>query len=228
MSDALLWIHIGAGSVALLLGALAVIFRKGGPIHVRAGIGFAVAMLVLALSADVLAPVVGAPNRLSSLFVGYFVITSWVAARRRDGRAGWVEAVGCAVALLGGGAMLWGASSLDPNVTPVGTRPVIILGSLCVLAGLLDLHVVLRRTMTRAQRLARHLWRMCFAFFVATGSFFLGQQQVMLEAWQGSPVLFGLAFAPFAVMLFWLVRVRIPNPSPIGRGRGPIAQRAGG
>ena len=49
---------------------------------------------------------------------------------------------------------------------------------------------------------------MCFAFFIATGSFFLGQQDVMPEAVRGSPILFVLAFAPFAVMLFWLARLR--------------------
>ena len=46
------------------------------------------------------------------------------------------------------------------------------------------------------------------AFFIATGSFFLGQQQVLPAAIRGSSVLFVLAFAPFAVMLFWLVRIR--------------------
>ena len=49
---------------------------------------------------------------------------------------------------------------------------------------------------------------MCFAFFIATGSFFLGQQDVLPQAVRGSPILFVLAFAPFAVMAFWLVRVR--------------------
>ena len=49
---------------------------------------------------------------------------------------------------------------------------------------------------------------MCFAFFIATGSFFLGQQDVLPKALRGSPILFVLAFAPFAVMLFWLVRIR--------------------
>jgi hypothetical protein len=49
---------------------------------------------------------------------------------------------------------------------------------------------------------------MCFAFFIATGSFFLGQQDVLPQAVRGSPILFVLAFAPFAVMAFWLVRLR--------------------
>ena len=66
----------------------------------------------------------------------------------------------------------------------------------------------MRGTLSATQRLSRHLWRMCFAFFIATGSFFLGQQDVLPQALRGSPILFVLAFAPFALMLFWLVRVR--------------------
>jgi hypothetical protein len=50
---------------------------------------------------------------------------------------------------------------------------------------------------------------MCFAFFIATGSFFLGQQDVMPQALRGSPMLFAFAFAPFAVMAFWLARLRL-------------------
>jgi membrane protein implicated in regulation of membrane protease activity len=50
---------------------------------------------------------------------------------------------------------------------------------------------------------------MCFAWFIATGSFFLGQQDALPQAVRGSPVLFVLAFAPFAVMAFWLIRLRL-------------------
>jgi hypothetical protein len=50
---------------------------------------------------------------------------------------------------------------------------------------------------------------MCFAFFIATGSFFLGQQDVLPQPLRGSPILLVLAFAPFGVMAFWLVRVRV-------------------
>ena len=41
-----------------------------------------------------------------------------------------------------------------------------------------------RRSCPAAQRIARHLWRMCFAFFIATGSFFLGQQDILPKAVQ--------------------------------------------
>jgi membrane protein implicated in regulation of membrane protease activity len=49
---------------------------------------------------------------------------------------------------------------------------------------------------------------MCVAFFIATGSFFLGQQDILPAAMRGSPWMFVLAFAPLAVMLFWLARIR--------------------
>jgi hypothetical protein len=82
------------------------------------------------------------------------------------------------------------------------------VGGICLLAGLSDLKYIFRGKLSATQRISRHLWRMCFALFIATGSFFLGQQDVMPQAVRGSPILFVLAFAPFALMLFWLARVR--------------------
>jgi hypothetical protein len=91
---------------------------------------------------------------------------------------------------------------------PPGPGALFAIGGFCLAAGAGDLRFAWRGASTRTQRLRRHLWRMCFAFFIATGSFFLGQQDVLPQAWRGSPVLLVLAFAPFALMLFWLVRVR--------------------
>jgi hypothetical protein len=90
----------------------------------------------------------------------------------------------------------------------VGLGPVFAIAGVCLLAGLLDLNAILRARLTPTQRISRHLWRMCAAFFIATGSFFLGQQDAMPQAVRGSPALFVLAFAPFAVMASWLARVR--------------------
>jgi hypothetical protein len=57
----------------------------------------------------------------------------------------------------------------------------------------------------------RHLWRMCFGWFVATISFFLGQQQVFPRWLQGSPVLVALALLPLLFLIFWFIRVRFTN-----------------
>ncbi|MFL6851007.1 MAG: DUF2306 domain-containing protein, partial [Sphingomicrobium sp.] len=99
-------IHIAAGIAAILLGIVAVAARKGGRTHVTAGTSFAVAMIVLGVTASILEPFrtpkPGSPA--AGLFVCYFVATSWVAARRRDGTTGKFEMVAAAVAL-GTGAL---------------------------------------------------------------------------------------------------------------------------
>jgi hypothetical protein len=201
-------IHIGGGLVALASGAAAVSARKGGPVHAFAGTWFFAAMLVLGVTASILEPFRSPPGSpMGGILVCYFVVTSWVAARRRDGPTGRFEILACAAALGTAGLMAWGAFAGDAT-TPAGRGPVFALAGICLLAGLLDLNAILRARLSAAQRIARHLWRMCFAFFIATGSFFLGQQDVLPRAVRGSPILFVLAFAPFAIMFFWLLRVR--------------------
>ncbi|MCW3848725.1 DUF2306 domain-containing protein [Sphingomonas sp. LB-2] len=204
----ILWIHIAGGLIALVCGALAVSVRKGGRWHALAGTGFFAAMMVLGVTVAILEPYRNPPGSpVSGALVCYFILTSWVAARRRDGMTGWFEKLACAAALLTAGAMFWGAAS-GVAKTPVGPGPVYAMGGFCLLAGLLDLNAILRAPLSTKQRISRHLWRMCFAFFIATGSFFIGQQGVMPAVVRGSPVLFALGFAPLGLMVFWLARVR--------------------
>jgi Predicted membrane protein (DUF2306) len=204
----LMWVHIASGIIALLAGTAAVVARKGGRLHGRVGTWFFLSMLVLGLTASILEPFRSPPGSpVGGILVCYFVATSWVTARRRDGTTGKFEIVACILALGAGALIIWAGLTGD-STTPAGTGPVIVFGAVCLLAGLLDLNAILRRKLTPVQRLSRHLWRMCVAFFIATGSFFLGQQDVLPAAVRGSPVLFVLAFAPFGVMAFWLVRVR--------------------
>jgi hypothetical protein len=206
----IMWIHIGGGLIALVSGTVAVAMRKGGAMHAAAGTWFFAAMLVLGVTASILEPFRSPPGSpVGGIMVCYFVATSWVAARRRDGTTGRFEIVACAAALGLAALMAWGG--FTGATTPAGVGPVFALAGLCLLAGLLDLNAILRAQLTPVQRISRHLWRMCFAFFIATGSFFLGQQDVLPAAIRGSPILFVLAFAPFAVMAFWLVRVRFGN-----------------
>jgi hypothetical protein len=164
-------------------------------------------MLVLGATAAILEPfrqpVPGSP--VGGIMVCYFVLTGWTTARRRDGRPGRIEKLACAAAFAAAGLMAWGG--FTGATTPAGPGPVFALAGVCLLAGIGDLRAILR-PLSPVQRLSRHLWRMCFAFFIATGSFFLGQQDVLPEAVRGSPVLFLPAFAPFAVMAYWLVRIR--------------------
>jgi hypothetical protein len=208
------WIHIAAGVIALLLGAVAVAARKGGGMHVSAGTWFCVSMLVLGVTASILSPFKTPPDSpIGGIMVCYFVATAWMTARRRDGMPGRFEKIACAIVLVIAAAII--ADGFKHALAPAGQfsgppgpGALFALGGICLLAGLADLRFIIRGTLSPTQRISRHLWRMCFAFFVATGSFFLGQQKVMPHAVRGSPILFVLAFSPFALMLFWLVWVR--------------------
>ncbi len=79
---------------------------------------------------------------------------------------------------------------------------------------MLDLNMILRGGVSGVRRLARHVWRMCTALFIASGSFFIGQQKVMPAFMHGSPILFALGLAPLPLMIFWLIRVRRGGGNP--------------
>jgi hypothetical protein len=219
---ALLWLHIAGGCLALLSGAAAGAARKGGALHARAGTWFAASMLVLGATATILERLQEEPESgLGGILTCYFVLTAWAAARRRDGRTGRFEMAAAAAAFAI--AVLMAAGALRGEATtPVGIAPILALAAACLAAGVGDLRAALKGRLTPVQRLSRHVWRMCVAFFIATGSFFMGQQDVLPEAVRGSPLLLVLGLAPFALMLFWLVRLRLAKAIARSKSSGLI------
>lgn len=208
MIEAVLAIHIAAGISALPAGAWAVAVRKGSRTHARAGTIFSGAMLVLGITAAILEPFRDPPGSpLVGIFVCYFVATAWVSARRRSGVSGLFEKLACATALATASLAAWEPLTAGRDET-AGANGALAFAALLLVAGLLDLKVVIHGRLSTRQRTRRHLWRMCFGFFIATGSFFLGQQDLLPAAMRGSPLLLAVAFAPFAIALFWLIRLR--------------------
>jgi hypothetical protein len=60
-------------------------------------------------------------------------------------------------------------------------------------------------------RLARHLWRMCFALFIAAGSFFSIRERVatiLPQFFATGPMRAVPILLLFAAMFYWLWRVR--------------------
>jgi len=206
-------VHVAGGSAALLAGAAALSFRKGSRLHAQSGTVFFVAMLVLGGTGSVIAAL--APERgtaVIGILTCYLVATSWATARRRDGKAGRFEHYGLAVALACAAAMF--AFGLQASNSPTGrfdSLPAAAhypFAALMALAAALDLNFILRGQLSGVQRIARHLWRMCAALFIAAASFFLGQQDEFPAAWQGAFVWFLPPLAALIAMVFWLVRVR--------------------
>ena len=212
-------LHIGGGTVGMVSGAGALAFPKGEPLHRLFGKIFMVAMLINAVAATSLASLLvsrGVTAQWSNVFGGfatsYLVTTAWMTVRRSPGTVGRFE-VGALVFALGLAALsLSGLLKLANGAKPDNDVPVvapILFALVAVLAAGLDLRVILRGGVSGVQRIARHLWRMCAGLFIASGSFFIGQQQVMPKFIQGSPVLIVLGVAPLAALLFWMARVRL-------------------
>jgi len=79
----LLPIHIAAGMLAIVLGAVALIVQKGGTIHRRSGLLFVCAMLVMGTTASILgfrkSPTDG--NVFAGFMTAYFVVTALTTVR---------------------------------------------------------------------------------------------------------------------------------------------------
>lgn len=77
--------------------------------------------------------------------------------------------------------------------------------------GLLSIYLVVRGTRAvrgpGPPRLSSHVRCMCGAFFIATGSFFLGQADEIPAALRVGPMLALLAFTPLLVMAYWVRRL---------------------
>ncbi len=223
----ILILHIGAGSVAILCGAIAVSVAKGARLHRVFGTLFVAAMLVMAVCGVALTGLwpqgtgVFLPLKASAavgVFAAYLVATGWMTVRRKTRQTGAFEIGACLVAL--GVAAALALLGLQAMGSPTGLlegappAPYFIFASLATFTALLDLKVILQGGLSGVSRIARHLWRMCFAFFFAASFFFIGQQKVMPAVLHRSPVLLALGLAPLAVMLFWLIRVRVGRQPP--------------
>ncbi|HEY2071211.1 MAG TPA: hypothetical protein VGG48_16765 [Rhizomicrobium sp.] len=213
-AETVLVAHIAGGTGGIISGTVALLSRKGERLHRAAGTVFFVSMLVMSGIGAVVAPFF--PDRVSAMagaFTFYLVLTGWITVRRQEGRIGVFEktAFAFALAIAATDFELWRMAMATPSHTLDDSPPqaFYVIGLLVALAATTDLKVILRGGISGAQRIARHLWRLSAALFIAAGSFFLGQQPVMPKFIQGSPLLFVPEIAIIALLLFWLVRVRL-------------------
>ncbi len=205
-----LFLYIAGGFVGVGSGFVAIAAKKGGGLHARAGTVFLAAMLALGGMGLALAVFLKQTGNIAAgTLVVYLASTAWLAARRRDGKPGAAEVLACVVIAALATALFFVGTHPDSEDRASGiVQMYFVFGALAAFAAALDLKVLLRGSMPGAQRIARHLWRMGVAFFIASASLFLGQQQLLPRVMQGSPLLYVLAFAPLALMLFWLAKIR--------------------
>lgn len=211
--DTVLAVHIAGGALALLAGFAALGATKGEQLHRRAGVAFVAAMLVMGLTGAGVAAATGVGGSvIGGLLAAYLTLSGFMVVRpptpglRRVSLAGVAVAVPLGLVSAGTGVSTVADGSLVRDGVPV---PMILLFATVALSSAAGDLRRLRTGPARGQRrLAAHLWRLCFALFIASGSFFLGQADEIPEALRVWPVLITLAVLPLAAIPYFLWRVR--------------------
>jgi uncharacterized membrane protein len=220
----LLSIHIAAGGLAIVLGAVALLGKKGGTIHRRSGLLFVCSMLVLGTTAALLgfrkSPTDG--NVFGGLMTVYFVATALTTVRpvsawtRRINVAALTIAVGLALIDIAGGVRAFNSPRGMLNGVPFAMH--FFIAGVMILAAAGDLRILRFGVPRGGPRLTRHLWRMCFALFIAAGSFFSIRERVakiLPEPFTTAPMRALPILLVFGAMFYWLWRVRRRRTLPV-------------
>ncbi len=220
----LLPIHIAAGGLAIILGAVALSVRKGGTLHRRSGLLFVGAMLVMGTTASMLgfrkSPTDG--NVFAGFMVAYFVITALTTVRPWSP---WTRRINVVALVIASGlALLDIQGGVDAFNRPGGVKEGVpfpmffFLATILLLSAAGDVRIMRFGMPVGRPRLARHLWRMCFALFIAAGSFFSIRARVAKifpEPLTTGPMRALPIVLLFGAMFYWLWRVRRARKLPV-------------
>ena len=232
----LLPIHIAAGGLAIVLGAFALSAKKGGTIHRRSGLLFVCAMLVMGITGAILGLRSGTiGNVVGGLVTAYFVVTALTTVRPASPWTRGLNVAGLTVAV--GIALFHIVAGLEAFNSPTGWRygapfqMLFFLATIMTLAAIGDVRIMRFGMPRGGPRLARHLWRMCFALFIAAGSFFSIRErvaQVLPEPFTSGPMRALPIVLLFGTMFYWLWRVRGRRTLPVRvrHDSVPLAARA--
>lgn len=201
----------------MILGAIALSVKKGGTVHRRGGLLFVYAMATMGISASILGFLKSPTNSnvIGGIMPVYFVATALMTVRRAST---WTRPVNIAGLAFAGGV---GLVDIASGFVALQTRRLFLngvpfpmyffLGTVMLLAAAGDLRVLRFGAPSGPARLRRHLWRMCFALFIAAGSFFSIRERVakILPEPFLTPLMRALPIVLiFGAMFYWMLRVR--------------------
>jgi uncharacterized membrane protein len=208
-------IHIIAGGLGIVSGFLALYATKGATLHRRSGLVFFYAMLTTGLAGITIAAVrdvAPAINIPAGLLTSYLVITALMTVRPPMAASRWLQPALMLVALaVGFTSLSFGFEAVANGGKRNGMPafPFFMFGVVGVLGTIGDVRVMRSGALHGVRRLARHLWRMSFALFIAALSFFIGQAQVFPKPVRIMPLLALPVLAVLVTMVYWLWRVRV-------------------
>lgn len=213
-----LLIHMSAGSVALVTGAIGLIGKKGSLTHRQAGKLFVFSMVIMAISGALIAY---SSLVLISVLAGtlsfYLVLSGWMTVRKPCPRTPlynrFIFVFGIAVLTLGIYLSFRAFNGLtDINGDFKAPAFVYYLFTFFALLGVIgDVLLLFKGCVIDNYRTSRHVWRMCVPLYIATSSLFGGQQDIFPLAWQGTFYLNIPAYLVMLTMLFWVLKLGLTN-----------------
>jgi hypothetical protein len=215
-SSPLLVLHISAATITVPAGSAALFFRKGSRRHRAAGNAFFISMLIMCATGAYMGFMKQqAINVVVGVLTFYLVATAWLVVKRKEGETGLFEFGAMLVAMaVGAAGLIFGSEAANSATGLKDGFPAVayfVFGSVALFSAAGDVRMFLRGGVSGAERIARHLWRMCFALLIAALSLFLGKQQHFPEAIRKTHLLNVPIILIAASMIFWLVRVRFSN-----------------
>ena len=205
--------HISAGAVGLIAGAVALVAAKGGQVHKRSGIVFVYAMIAMVSLAGVISAYEGKPFGAGAVFTAYLVVTATLTVKPAFPNWRPVSIALMLAVFVSGALMYWHAAvawqAPGHQIAGVPAGMTGFLATIAMLAALGDFRMMRAGGIAGPRRLTRHLWRMCFALFIATGSFFLGQMKFIPAPIRSLPLMMLLGIGPLFIMLYWMWRIRL-------------------
>ncbi len=199
-------VHISGGAVGVVTGFTALFAPKGSTLHRRSGFAFVAGMATMGVTGALLGNIVG------GAIAAYTVITGLTTMRPVSKQMN----VGLMLFALIGGSLLMmdgirtlAAGHLLKDGVPVPM--ILFLGTVMLLASLGDYRMIRIGLPRGKPRLVRHLWRMCFGLFMASGSFFTIRKRVAMilpEPFLDIKLRMIPVVLPLLAILYWVWRLR--------------------
>jgi uncharacterized membrane protein len=211
MVTAITSLHILTGAIALVAGAIALSTLKGGSLHRKSGRVFVGAMLFMSASGALIAAFI--PVRISvvaGMLTFYLVLTSLLTVRRIATNSHHIDIAAMSLGFITGVlGIMFGVLALQTSSGALDRYPAAIyfvFGSVALIGATLDARMLRANGINGKHRIARHLWRMCFAMYMATSAFFLGQAKLFPDILRNGWLLSVPVALVVLTMLYWLTR----------------------
>lgn len=207
-------LHVVFGTLGVVSGFAGLLSKKGSPFHRQSGKVFLVTMIVMGVTGSLLAIEVDMPlAAIAGVLTAYLVISSWLTVSRKVTagiKVKWLMLLASsAILLFNLGCGTAALNNASGTAFGFGPAAYFFFAFFALFAVYGDGKLLYKGKLHGGERLTRHLWRMCFALYLGTGSLFTGPgAQAFPESWQNH---WGMSLPEnlvVLVMLFYIATIR--------------------